>query len=296
MTIERSTSRIGIYLLLTLALSSVFYALIIACGHVAGGMGLYVTGLMWCPATAALLTCRICGKPLTELGFGWGRWRWNWLAYLLPLLYAGIAYVVVWLTGLGGFGNPVFLSHVASEMGWTSAPPWLIAVASLLLIGTVGMVAGASTGLGEELGWRGFLAPEMTRRFGFTRGALLTGVIWASWHLPVLLLADYNAGTPWWFGLPCFAVMVIGITFAFNWLRLRSGSVWPAAILHGSHNLFIQAWLTPITSPRGTITPYAIDEFGFMLPLVAVIMAVVFWMKRGELVRPHRDGVGGLVP
>lgn len=283
MTIERPSSRIGIFLLLTLALSSVFYALIIACGHVGGGMGLYVMGLMWSPGTAALLTCRITGKPLSELGWRWGRWRWNWLAYLLPIAYAGAAYLIVWLTGLGGFGNPEFLASMAKGFGWTHAPMWLVGAGSLLLLGTIGMVQGTSSGLGEELGWRGFLAPEMTRAFGFTGGAFFTGAIWTVWHLPILLFADYNAGTPWWFAMPCFAVMVMGITFAFNWLRLRSGSVWPAAILHGSHNLFIQTWLTPITSPRGHLTAYAIDEFGFMLPLAAIVLAVVFWRRRGEL-------------
>ena len=77
--------------------------------------------------------------------------------------------------------------------------------------------------------------------------------------------------------------MVMASSFAFAWLRLRSGSLWPAAILHASHNLFIQAWLTPITGPHGRITPYAIDEFGFMLPLACIVVAVVFWRRRGEL-------------
>jgi uncharacterized protein len=112
---------------------------------------------------------------------------------------------------------------------------------------------------------------------------LLTGVIWASWHLPILLFADYDAHTTWWFAMPCFAVMVISSSFAFAWLRLRSGSVWPAAILHGSHNLFIQAWLTPMTSAQGHLTPYVIDEFGFMLPRAAVVVGIVFWRKRAEL-------------
>ncbi|WP_158881514.1 CPBP family intramembrane glutamic endopeptidase [Rhodanobacter sp. L36] len=283
MTIDRATSRIGIFLLLTLVLSAVFYALIIGCGHVGGGMGLYVTGLMWSPGTAALITCRITGKPVAELGFGWGCWRWNTVAYLLPVAYAGAAYLLIWLTGLGDFGNATFFAHMAKDLGWPNAPMWLVGAASLLLLATIGMVESTSTALGEEIGWRGFLAPEMTRAFGFTRGAFFTGAIWTVWHLPILLFADYNAGTPWWFAMPCFAVMVMSITVAFNWLRLRSGSLWPAAILHASHNLFIQEWFTPITGPRGHITPYAIDEFGFMLPLVCIVVAVVFWRRRGEL-------------
>jgi uncharacterized protein len=283
MAIEKPPSRIGIYLLLTLALSSIFYALIIASGHVAGANGMYVTGLMWSPATAALLTCRITGKPYAELGFGWPRSRWALTAWLLPFAYAGVAYIIVWLSGLGTFGNPAFLAKMSKALGWPAAPAWLIEVGSLLLFGVLGMVRGVATGLGEEIGWRGFLTPEVTRAWGFTRGTFLTGVIWSSWHLPILLFADYNSGTPWWFGMPCFALMVIGSSFAFAWLRLRSGSVWPAAILHGSHNVLIQLWLTPITGASGSITPYAIDEFGFMLAISGIVLGIVFWSKRAQL-------------
>jgi uncharacterized protein len=283
MAIEKPQSRIGIYLLLVLLLSSVFYALIIACGHLAGAEGMYVTGLMWSPATAALLTCRWTGKPYAELGFAWPGSRWAITAWLLPVAYAGIAYLIVWVGGLGSFGNPAFLADMRKALGWAAAPDWLIEVGSLLLLGVFGMVSGVASGLGEEIGWRGFLTPEVTRAWGFTRGTFFTGVIWTSWHLPILLFADYNAGTPWWFGMPCFAVMVIGLSFAFAWLRLRSGSVWPAAILHGSHNVLIQTWLTPITGARGHLTPYAIDEFGFMLALAAIVLGVVYWRKRAEL-------------
>jgi membrane protease YdiL (CAAX protease family) len=285
MVIENPQSRIGVYLLLVFCLSAIFYALIIACGHVGGARGMYVTGLMWAPATAAILTCRLTGKPLSELGWSWGRWRDIWIAYLLPLAYAGIAYVIVWASGMGHFGNPEFLSQMSKSLGWTSAAPWVIVVGSLLIFGIVGMVSGVATGLGEELGWRGFLTPEMTRAYGFTRGAFFTGIIWTAWHLPIILFADYNAGTPVGFAITCFAVLVIALSFAFAWLRLRSGSVWPAAILHGSHNLFIQVWLTPITAPSGRITPYAIDEFGFMLPLVCIVMAIVFWRVRANTQR-----------
>ncbi|GLQ97816.1 CPBP family intramembrane glutamic endopeptidase [Dyella mobilis] len=281
--IEKPWSRIGIYLLLVLALSTVFYALIIGCGHLAGGHGTYVLALMWCPATAALLTCRITGKSYAELGFTWPRTRWVLTAYFLPVIYAGSAYIVVWLAGWGRFGNPQFLAETAKAFGWTSAPAWLIGAGSLLMFGVVDIVRGVASGLGEEIGWRGFLAPEITRACGFTGGTLITGVIWASWHMPILLFADYNAGTPWWFAMPCFAVMVISTSFAFAWLRLRSGSVWPAAILHGSHNVFIQLWLTPMTGAQGHITPYAIDEFGFMLPLAGIVVGIVFWSKRRQL-------------
>lgn len=280
------SSGIGLFLLLTFALSSIFYALIIATGHLAGGMGLYVVGLMWCPGAAALLTCRLRGEGPDRLGWRWGAWRWSWLGYLVPLGYATVAYAIVWITGLGGFGNPQFIQHIGQAMGWHGAPAWLATTGYLALWGTVGMVRSLSAALGEEIGWRGFLAPTLVARLGFTGGALVTGAIWAAWHLPILLFADYNAGTPWWFAMPCFVVQVLSVSVMMTWLRLRSGSLWTTAIMHASHNLFIQMFFTPITVHHGTITSYAIDEFGFVLPLVMAATAVLFWLRRGAVTTP----------
>jgi membrane protease YdiL (CAAX protease family) len=51
-------------------------------------------------------------------------------------------------------------------------------------------------------------------------------------------------------------------------MRLKSGSLWTAAILHASHNLYIQAIFTPLTRNTGK-TAWFIDEFGAILPIVA---------------------------
>lgn len=103
------------------------------------------------------------------------------------------------------------------------------------------------------------------------------------WHSPLILFADYhNAGAPRWFGLLCFTVMLVGVNFAFTWLRLKSGSLWTGALMHASHNLFIQGFFTPLTGPT-PFTPYVIDEFGVGLALAGLVVAYLFWRKRGEL-------------
>jgi len=63
-------------------------------------------------------------------------------------------------------------------------------------------------------------------------------LIIAAWHVLILLFANYNSGTLWWFALPCFAVMVVSLSVILAWLRLKSNSVWPCAILHASHILW----------------------------------------------------------
>lgn len=290
----RNTSAIALFLLLTLLLSSMFYAPIIGSGHLGAARNMYVTGLMWCPGVAAMLTCYLRGEPLGRLGWGWGAWRWQAMAYLLPLAYAAITYGIVWGTGLGGFGNREFIGSLGEMLGFPTIPAWLAVSALFLLLATAGMVRSVGNGLGEEIGWRGFLSPALIARMGFTRGALLTGAIWGVWHLPILLFADYNAGTPWWFAMSCFFVQVMSISVVLAWLRLRSGSLWTAALAHGSHNIFIQAFFTPMTTPRGAITPWAIDEFGFVLPLVTVAFAIYFWRRRGELDTGHEAAIASM--
>jgi hypothetical protein len=59
---------IVLFLILTAGLSSIFYTFIIATGHVGGGNGIYELRLMWSPAIAALLTCRLSGLPMPLSG------------------------------------------------------------------------------------------------------------------------------------------------------------------------------------------------------------------------------------
>jgi len=275
--------RVGTYLALTLALSSWFYFLIIRAGQLGGGGGWWVMGLMWCPAVAAFLASFITKRPLSAIGWRWS-WRYALYAWAIPVAYAAVAYGVTWAVGLGGFPDRAFLARLAQRFGPGMSDAALIG-RHVLRQGTLGFLMSCLSGLGEEIGWRGFLVPELARRLSFTRVAIVSGAIWATWHYPVLLFADYNGGTPAWYGLTCFTVLVIGIAFVFAWIRLKSGSVWPAAILHGSHNLWIQAVFDPLTADTGR-TKWIIGEFGAALAIVAIGAAWLTWRQRGELRLP----------
>jgi membrane protease YdiL (CAAX protease family) len=110
----------------------------------------------------------------------------------------------------------------------------------------------------------------------FNKATLLTGVIWLLWHTPLILFSDYrSATTPIWYSWMCFAIMIMGLTFAFNWLRARSGSLWPSALLHASHNLWIQNMFDVITINTG-VTAYLIGEFGAGLAIVGIVLGILF--------------------
>jgi membrane protease YdiL (CAAX protease family) len=259
---------IATFLLLTLGLSTIFYLIVLRAGTLAVGGGMLVAGLMWCPGIAAMATTAWFRRSLRGLGWGIGPWRfWLW-GYMSPVVYAGVVYVLVWIVGLGAI-EPEAADRLLSPRIWKLIPGTLI---------------GSVFALGEEIGWRGFLTPRLHARYGFVRSSLLTGAIWAVWHYPLLLGADYNAGTPWWYGLSCFTIMVIGVSFLFAWLRLASGSVWPAMLLHASHNLWIQGVFDSLTADTGP-TEWWIGEFGAGLALVAIPVALValYLRKRSPL-------------
>jgi uncharacterized protein len=280
MPVQKQSLTILCYLALTACLSSFFWTLMITSGHVGAGDGLYVTGLMWCPAVAAIATVRLRRLNYAALGLRWSGARYALFSYLTPVAYAAIAYALIWILGFGFFPDPTAVSAIAHKLGWTITAPLAFVPLYFLLIGTTQMISSLAHSLGEEIGWRGLLTPLMVERFGFTGGTLLIGIIWAAWHMPLLLFADYNSGTPWWFSIPCFTVLTVGLSVIMAWFRMVSNSVWPAAILHASHNLFIQGFFTPLTGSRGSVTAYAVDEFGVAVPLMIVLFAIGFWLNR----------------
>ena len=235
---------------------------------------------MWIPGIAALLTQLIHERSLSGLGWRVARLRFFAAAYMLPIGYVSLVYALVWLTGIGVFRPDGFLETMGGDLPFSLGSATWQTAAGIGYVITFGVLTTCWATLGEELGWRGLLVPELAKRYSFAMTALISGGLWAVWHFPVLLFADYhNPGAPLWFGLICFTILVLGVSFAFAWLRLKSGSVWVAVILHASHNIFIQAVFTPMTGSNA-ITPYVIDEFGIGLALVGVLVASLFWRKR----------------
>ncbi|MGA5765614.1 CPBP family intramembrane glutamic endopeptidase [Nonomuraea bangladeshensis] len=103
----------------------------------------------------------------------------------------------------------------------------------------LGVVAGpllnAIPALGEEWGWRGWLLPRLVDANGVLPGLLLSGVIWGLWHAPLTLLGYNYPRLGSWAAL-FFVGFCVLAGVLFGWLRLRTGSVWPAVVAHGSLN------------------------------------------------------------
>ncbi|OGC10966.1 hypothetical protein A3K48_00270 [candidate division WOR-1 bacterium RIFOXYA12_FULL_52_29] len=219
--------------------------------------------LMWCPALSGMITSLVYEKSLKGIGWGSGKLKWLAAAYLLPLAYAGAAYLIIWLFGWGAI-NPAY------QFNFTK----------LVIFGTLLNVAFAA---GEEIGWRGFLVPQLYQRFNFTATCLITGIIWAVWHFPLIISGVYLASMPLPAQLFLLVLTVTAMTFPISWFRLKSGSVWAAALLHASHNLYIQRFFDPLTLETVPLSKYMIGESGIILSVIFVMLAVIFWGLRRQL-------------
>jgi len=282
---RRTKNSIIIYIILTAALSSSFYLLVIHRSSAGRSPGLLILGLMWCPGVAGLLTRLGFQRNLRGHGFGGGQTKYQFASYWTPLVYSSIVYVPFWLAGYFDPKNRTLdaLMRRLPQLPHAAALPVLF-----LFLATVGMLGSCLSALGEELGWRGFLVPQLAKVTSFPRVALISGAIWALWHYPLILFAGYHGAGPLWYSIACFTVMVLGISFLFAWMRLKSGSVWTGMLLHASHNLFVQAFFDAQTR-RTRVTGLWTTEFGSGLALAALVLAIVFYAKRGELPAQHES-------
>lgn len=280
---KKSLKPITLFLSITLVLSAIFYFLIIYSGKLGGGRGLYVMGLMWSPGISALITMKLLKRNISDLGWKWGKTKYQIWSYLIPLLYAFVAYLAIWVFGWGGFYDKEFVNNLTESFGLGPIGSGFTIIIYFILLGVFGTIRSTASALGEEIGWRGFLVPELYKKYGFTKTSLISGFIWGIWHLPILLFADYNSGTPSWYAMSCFIILIVSMSFIYTWFRIKSGSLWTAVILHASHNLFIQGFFTPMTQDTGN-TAYYIDEFGIVLPIVGICFAIYYWNKRSKLI------------
>ena len=272
-------ARIVTFLVLTFGLSTIFYALIIKDGEYRGP---WLTPLMLCPSISAILTKLVFDRNLKGLGWKPGPAKWLGLAYLLPILYGAVIYGTVWLLGLGGFTTEAIAGQMA-QLGMADAPAWQMVAVYMLLMGTIVFVRSSLlSAFGEELGWRGFLFPELHRMTSFTTASLISGIVWVLFHLPLILFADYNSTAPRAFVVVVFSISAIARTFLHNWFRARSGSVWPNAVLHASNNVFLNNVLDPLMT-RYPLTDFFVTEFGAGLLVIHMLMALYIWAHRKEL-------------
>jgi membrane protease YdiL (CAAX protease family) len=241
-TIDRKGIRA--YLLITFGVTYAIELAMVAAGFRANGLPQYagqliIAAVMWVPTLGALLTLKlVTHEPLSSLNLRFGRLR----PYLMTALVVPVAFALVYgLTWLLGLGQPdwqmqslgALLASVGAD-GSALPQPALFWPVLFLVSTLVAPFINGLFGLGEEIGWRGFLLPRLLP-LGKTRAYLLLGVIWGLWHAPLIAVGFNYPGYPI-LGIIWMAGLTTAIGIYFNELTLRERSTILAGWLHGLFN------------------------------------------------------------
>lgn len=250
---------------------AVFYIIAVVFG--AGIVYLVVQGVIPSGlALASVLSASIAGIIVTGLEDGSAG-----LKLMLKRLLIWRVKIGYWLFGLffiipavilGSLLNPIFNGDSFSFSDMQS--PFQI----LPMFFTFVVVAG----IGQELGWTGFLAPRLQARFHALTSCLIRAVLVGLWHLPLFLyssqqnpaIADFQYSG--WISQKGFLVAFLTMVLMFQvpwsifigWIfNNTGGSLLLVAVLHGS-----EVWLAYILMSAG-INPGNLDNYwGYAVVLI----------------------------
>ncbi|MFT6699554.1 MAG: membrane protease YdiL (CAAX protease family) [Porticoccaceae bacterium] len=271
--IKEAWKTIILFITLLSALSSIIYFAVLKLNPTS----IYVGALMISPALAAFITLKIKKRPIASLPWSLKDLKYLKYSYFTPILYVSIAYVLIWLFGFGNLINTEVIAQWSDELGIAESNKTLVTIVMIFLLLTVGVIKNLGSTLGEEIGWRGFFIFELRKVMSFKSLTIISGVIWAIYHFPIIHLI-YGNGQNLLLHISAFTIMIIGMSVILAYYTFKSNSLWPAAIYHSVHNIYIQKICTPLTITNDNTT-FWIDEYGFMIPIVTTIFAVYFWRK-----------------
>lgn len=270
---KEAWNTIFLFLVLLVVFSSIGYYAILKLKPAS----IYVGALMLSPALAALITLKIKRRPISSLPWNLKDLKYLRWAYLTPIFYISLAYVLIWILGFGNILNERTVSDWAQELGLENDNSSSVLLLMVFLLATVAVVKNMGSTLGEEIGWRGFFIFELRKVLSFTGVSIISGLIWALWHWPLIMLM-YNGSGNVIFHMTVFTIMILGMSIILAYYTFKSKSLWPAALYHSVHNIYLQKIFTPLTITNEKST-FWIDEYGIMIPIITTLFAIYFWRK-----------------
>ena len=190
------------------------------------------------------------------------KWRVGARWYAVALLTAPLVFTAVFVP----------LSLISPEF-----LPRIFITSDKATVLLMGIAAGLTAGIFEELGWTGFAIPRMRLRYGVLGTGLIVGILWAAWHL----LQNYWAsgvtsgeisGTFWL--VNAVVGTLVGSLVAYRvlmvWVYERTGGSLPVAMLmHVSLTFF-----TIIVFPPSAVEANLISGYAYTAVLWVLVVAV----------------------
>lgn len=174
--------------------------------------------------------------------------RFRWLAFIFFVLPAvsAVSCLIYYLS--------------AGNLPPMEFPLWFVPIAFIYILIFMGP-------LGEEAGWRGFALKRMLGHLSPFKAAVLLGIIWSFWHLPLFFINGTTQNALISFGsIPAilgYSLYTVMISVLVTLVYLQTcGSVFGSILLHTVRNLSLG------------VVPVVLTKYGTVMVLAALCIAV----------------------
>lgn len=148
-----------------------------------------------------------CAGIRAGLGFCTGSISWCLIAVALPFVLVGASICLL-----------SFFSVIQIKP-WAGSLPFYI-------LNFLAMLAGSFS---EEIGWRGYLLPQLKKKFSPLWSSVIVGVLWGFWHL------NYAGDITMWL---LFVATTVELSLMMTFLLHKSkGCLWTSVLFHAFLNL-----------------------------------------------------------
>lgn len=242
--------------------------------------------LSYSPAIASLVARVSLKEGVKDISL---RLRGEWtlqamlIAWLWPLVCGLATFGIAWGTGLSRFA----WTSVGADYGtWGPENLFGLSVSGLpvaqgfalrLVTSLFFCIPACLQSLGEELGWRGYL---LTRLFDakVPTPIFWSGLIWGLWHIPFVLAWEPSRNLPERrsISLFFFVASTVALSYLLGYLRLRSGSIWPAVLAHASGNIVLR-WAFEAFSVASPFLKGELHLISVALPVLVILLLRPRW-------------------
>lgn len=242
---------------------------------------------MFGPMLAAFFVQKVIAKkPIfgkEGLGFIVGKKRY-WV--IGPALIVILFFVIYALTYLFDPSLFVATADLPASLAAASIPLGDSVVTVLLLLFGLNVLVGPFLNipimLGEEVGWRGFLTPNMLRIFG-KQGLIWANVVWALWHIPMIFFKGLNYAANPWLGILFMIGFCVPMGIIYQTVYQRSGgSIWIMGLMHGVTNQFAMTVMNFFVREDVSFDTFLYGPTG-IIGIVVIGLAGVYFYKNYDI-------------
>jgi len=187
-----------------------------------------------------------------------------------------------WRAGVGWYALALFfmaaVKLAAAGLQRLIIGTWPTFGDTALVLVLLGVLISTPVQAGEEIGWRGFMTPRLAALVGWRGAGLITGVVWATWHLPMFFIAGGDMVGQ---SFPVFALSVTAIALVMTAIYVGTrSSLLLTMLMHSAVNN--TTGIVPSRAPAAGVFTLASSPMGWLTAAVLWGAAAGFlvWMPK----------------